>query len=280
MTALHLLPVLWYSTALAAILYWLDSTAPRRIAWRQRWWLMAAMPLPFIAIELLSPLFAALWWAAILLAGRLPIAASSAVDRSSGGAAPGISMGAAAVAAIVIAVALLMAFRLLPGIVKWELAPGLAINTGKLFAGLWVAAYLLGTARQPLPAFAAWARFGLVLCAAVIGAAALWLMRSGVQWDEQMPVRLAINLLVTCVAEELFFRALLLHWQLRHWPCAIAIVTNALLFAAVHISFDPVFMALAAVAGGLYGLVYWRTGKISAAIAVHFLVNIPLLLTR
>lgn len=88
-----------------------------------------------------------------------------------------------------------------------------------------------------------------------------------------------VNLLFTCIAEEAFFRGLLqtrlVAWFSARSPYGVflGIACTGLLFGAVHLGAGLVFALLAAVAGIVYGLVYQLTGKISAAVLVHWLVN-------
>lgn len=83
-----------------------------------------------------------------------------------------------------------------------------------------------------------------------------------------------VNLVVTCFAEELFFRGVLqreLMLYLAPWP---AIVITAVVFGAVHFARGWEFALVAAVAGLLYGFIYRRTGILSLSVLAHFLVNL------
>lgn len=97
------------------------------------------------------------------------------------------------------------------------------------------------------------------------------------KWLPWAPLFLLINLFVTCLAEEAFFRALLqgrLEQALRGRPhgAAIALGVASLLFGLAHLGGGPVLAALATLAGIGYGLA-WRRGGIEAAILTHFAVN-------
>lgn len=82
------------------------------------------------------------------------------------------------------------------------------------------------------------------------------------------------NLLITCVAEEAFFRfylqrRLTLAWGKPLLACSVA----GALFGLAHFGGGVVYALLAAVAGACYGLAYLWSGRLEAAIALHFLFN-------
>ena len=95
---------------------------------------------------------------------------------------------------------------------------------------------------------------------------------------------IAINGLITCVAEELFFRGVIQNgaktiWaksRLKHWASPLAIASSAILFAAAHCHPSPHLwkvMALVTIAGLGYGYIYDRCNHIAPAIITHLLVN-------
>lgn len=93
------------------------------------------------------------------------------------------------------------------------------------------------------------------------------------------------NLLVTCVAEELFFRGFLqryltLKWNAKRWGWQSALCLTSLLFGVVHLAGGVEFALIATVAGLFYGLVYHLSGRIEMAILLHFLINLLYLLLR
>lgn len=100
------------------------------------------------------------------------------------------------------------------------------------------------------------------------------------KWPAYAPIFLLVNLLTTCVAEEAFFRALLQRrlsavltrrgWRYGGW---IAVGAAALLFGLAHAAGGVALMAFTTLAGIGYGLAYWRSGRIEAAILTHFAVN-------
>jgi membrane protease YdiL (CAAX protease family) len=87
-----------------------------------------------------------------------------------------------------------------------------------------------------------------------------------------------INLLLTCVLEEAFFRGLLQermakalarHPQWRWAPLG----ASSLLFGLAHAGGGPVLIAAATAAGVGYGIAYAATRHIEAAILAHFTLN-------
>lgn len=101
-------------------------------------------------------------------------------------------------------------------------------------------------------------------------------------WDPKFPpytlMFLAVNLFLTCVAEELFFRGLLqtslqrylAARQLPLWPAALLI---GILFGVAHLAGGWPYAIAVSVAGTGYGLMYLRSGRIEVAILGHFALN-------
>lgn len=103
-----------------------------------------------------------------------------------------------------------------------------------------------------------------------------------ITWDPKLPAYtltfLAVNLFLTCVAEELFFRGLLQTalqgWLARRaWPLWIAAVLIGVLFGAAHLGGGVPYAITVTVAGIGYGLMYLRSGRIEVAILGHFALN-------
>ncbi len=82
------------------------------------------------------------------------------------------------------------------------------------------------------------------------------------------------NLLFVCMAEEALFRGAIQGSLSRRIGEKGAIMIGALLFGAAHFKGGPVYVALAAVAGLFYGAAFARTGKLQAAVLVHFGLNL------
>lgn len=73
------------------------------------------------------------------------------------------------------------------------------------------------------------------------------------------------------VAEEIFYRGLVLRGFLLRWRPVTAILASSLLFGLVHV--DPPQAAATFVLGLWWGLVAWRTGSVLLPIAMHAGVN-------
>ena len=121
-----------------------------------------------------------------------------------------------------------------------------------------------------------------ILTAVLVGVAAT--ATGFVAWDPKWPAILAVwvpaNLLLTCVAEESFFRGLVqrqLGRFLDGWvpaPALVALLVAAMAFGAAHIAGGITYVLLATLAGIGYGAAYFFTGRVEAGILVHFLVNL------
>ncbi|MFJ3057293.1 lysostaphin resistance A-like protein [Herbaspirillum sp. NPDC087042] len=120
---------------------------------------------------------------------------------------------------------------------------------------------------------------GLATIVVVMGLACLLgLVRPEWKWPAFTPAFLAINLLLTVVAEEAFFRGVIQHQLTRLLASVpggalLSILVSALLFGAAHLGGGLPYAALAGVAGLGYALVFHRSGRIEGAIAVHFGLN-------
>ena len=109
-----------------------------------------------------------------------------------------------------------------------------------------------------------------------------------VLWDPKWPAILLLwvpaNLLVTCVAEEVFFRGLLQRHLTRALrpvvPSAglVALFLAAAAFGVAHIGGGAAYAVLAALAGIGYGAAYHATQRVEASILVHFILNLTHLL--
>ena len=110
------------------------------------------------------------------------------------------------------------------------------------------------------------------------------LMMGFVVWDPKWPSILVMwvpaNLLVTCLAEETFFRGLLqrhLAKALRaSVPSAglVALFAAATAFGIAHIGGGIAYAFLATLAGIGYGAAYHLTQRVEASILVHFTLNL------
>ncbi|KJY85248.1 CAAX protease [Vibrio galatheae] len=86
------------------------------------------------------------------------------------------------------------------------------------------------------------------------------------------------NLLFTCVAEEALFRGFIQQKLTNKYGAYIGVVVASLLFALAHFAGGPLLIVFASLAGLGYGLIFLTTGRLWAAVLVHFLFNFSHLL--
>lgn len=82
----------------------------------------------------------------------------------------------------------------------------------------------------------------------------------------------------TPIAEEIFFRGLVLGAARKRWGTAVGIAFSSLLFGAFHVQADLVSWAFVGAVTALYGVVFallrvWSNGRIAASIVAHMVVN-------
>ncbi|MNU70062.1 CAAX amino terminal protease self- immunity [compost metagenome] len=81
------------------------------------------------------------------------------------------------------------------------------------------------------------------------------------------------NLVFTCVAEEALFRGFIQQGVASRSKPWLGLLVASLLFGAAHLAGGPLLVLLAALAGACYGLAFLLSGRLSVAIAIHFLFN-------
>lgn len=86
------------------------------------------------------------------------------------------------------------------------------------------------------------------------------------------------NLIFTCVAEEALFRGYIQNGLSKRFNPYVGIFLASLLFGFAHFSGGGLFIAIAALAGLLYGLTYYWTGRLIYAVLIHFGFNLVHLL--
>lgn len=176
---------------------------------------------------------------------------------------------------------LLAGFHLVPGVddvplwSRWWEEGGRFLpfdfRLDKAYAGLLIALI----AAQYHPQKQSW-RFVWIAPAGALGLMALVLLLGHPvepQWPQYAVAMLFVNLVVTCFAEELFFRGALQRELMLYLAPLPAIAITSVLFGLVHIGRGWEFSLLAMLAGALYGTVYFRTGALSLAVLTHFGVN-------
>lgn len=98
------------------------------------------------------------------------------------------------------------------------------------------------------------------------------------KFSEITIVFMVINLLVTCFSEETFYRLIVQQPSERAFAAVrvqrvFGVVVAAAFFTLTHLSGDLKILAVMAVAGTFYAIVYALTRSVSASILTHFLVN-------
>ena len=177
---------------------------------------------------------------------------------------------------------LLAGFHLVPGIHDvplysrwWESGSRLlpfALDIDKAYAGLLLALIAAQFHPQRRSLQAIWlipvGIAGLILL--------VWLIGYPLQprVPEYAAARFFVNLVVTCFAEELFFRGALQRELMLYLAPVPSIAIASLLFGAVHISHGWPLALFGTIAGVLYGYIYRRTGLLSLSVLTHFLVNV------
>lgn len=128
-----------------------------------------------------------------------------------------------------------------------------------------------------------WPVWPLTVLLAMGLAISLGLIKFAPKWPDFALQFIFCNLLLTCVAEEAFFRGLLqqpLYNLLKQRGFATntaawsAIIAVSLLFGVVHLAGGIEYALVATVASIGYGWAYQRSGRIEVAIAAHFALNL------
>ncbi|GGZ08819.1 lysostaphin resistance A-like protein [Pseudoduganella plicata] len=187
-------------------------------------------------------------------------------------------------------IALALALHKIPGfynpLIARDVADGAApitqyINLDKAIAGIVLIAFY-GLPARTRADWRAVGRAWPIVVATPVLVLGLALLTGVVEWAPKLPSStgtfLASNLLITCVAEEAFFRALVqrgLQNSLsgKRYGVAVAIGVTSIVFGIAHLGGGVPMILLATLAGIGYGLALWRSGRIEAAILTHFVVN-------
>ncbi|MBY6067717.1 CPBP family intramembrane metalloprotease [Leisingera aquaemixtae] len=120
---------------------------------------------------------------------------------------------------------------------------------------------------------------GLLLLAALLPLA---LLTGALRLDPGLPewtlLWMASNLLLTCLAEEAFFRGYLQQGLCRRFGPAAGIAAASLLFGLAHLGAGPAVAAFATLLGLACGLGYWGAGRFWVPVMMHFAFNLTHLL--
>lgn len=151
----------------------------------------------------------------------------------------------------------------------------LRLSWDKLLVGMTLLAWWLGRPAQRAPSpRLAWLAALATLLAVPLLALGLGLVGWQPKWPALIWEWLAVNLLVTVLAEELVFRGLLQPALVSRLGARNGILLTAALFGAVHLPFSPLFAVLAGLAGLGYGLAFHYSARLSVAVALHLAVNL------
>ena len=270
---------------LAIVALWVPvgPDGPTRAAVRETRWL-----LPLIAAMIVA------WRAGILEPwGIVWVVGFGFAARTFGVAPPGSWPRNVSAIAIIVLAAGLMAHQL-PGfnnprvIDAATFGPGaigyrLHLNFDKPMIGL----FLLAWCHDRLRRRADWrAMFGHTAPSAtgLIAVIMIFALASGyVRLEPKLPregwLWAWANLILTCVAEEAFFRGFVQAQLQRRWQNVrrgawLALALAAVLFGLAHAAGGAAYVVLASVAGAGYGWAYLRSGgRIEASILTHFALN-------
>jgi len=189
--------------------------------------------------------------------------------------------------------ALALALHKAPGFHNPMLADGIRFSSdGTLFA-LWanfdkavVGIVLVGVFCERIATAAEWQamlrRIVPVVASVLVVVLGLgWLLgqiRPDVKWTPYSAWFLASNLLITCVAEEAFFRGFLLEKMasaMRGWRGGMIVATlvSSVLFGLAHLGGGSLLALLATIAGLHYAVAYLRSKRVEGAILAHFVLN-------
>lgn len=249
--------------------------------WRVRPW----QPL-FIAFLASGLYFGQLTWLA-----TLALAATWACAEASMRLRPNSAATVLTAAALLLALAL--AVHLLPGFNNPLIAPDLRLGArsppitqyasmDKGAAGLLLVAYYCRRVevQTEWPAVVATGiAAGAATSFVVVGlVAALGFIAPDPKWPRFALMWVPINLLLTCVAEEAFFRGVVQERLIqvfepstrRRW---LPLAVSSVLFGLVHAGGGIALVIGATVAGIGYGAAYGRTRRIEAAVLAHFTLN-------
>ncbi len=198
------------------------------------------------------------------------------------------------VAIVVLIIAILLGFHLLPGFNNQTLVRNLVISPGsapytqwlnfdKTIAGLLILGLcyrgLMTTRREWMEALRRAAPIILINIAIVVGLAFVFgFVRFDPKWSAFFPMWAIVNLFFTCMSEEALFRGFIqreldLRLQKYRFGRVVAIAVSAILFGLIHYAGGVTYVLLAMVAGVGYAIVFQRSGRIEMAILAHFLLN-------
>lgn len=189
--------------------------------------------------------------------------------------------------------ALALALHKAPGFHNPMLAEGIHFSRDGTPFALWanfdkavVGIVLVGVFCERIGSVAEWRemlrRIAPVVASTLVVVLGLgWLLgqiRPDVKWTPYSAWFLASNLLITCVAEEAFFRGFLLEKMaraMRGWRGGVIVATlvTSILFGLAHLGGGSLLALLATIAGLHYAVAYLLSRRVEGAILTHFVLN-------
>lgn len=89
--------------------------------------------------------------------------------------------------------------------------------------------------------------------------------------------RLVISLgVIPALEEELVLRGLIQRFGFAKWPI-IGIIVQAIIFGNMHYTTNPYHATLYILSGGLFGYIYYKSGRLEVPILVHFIGNVAVI---
>ncbi|RLU28067.1 CPBP family intramembrane metalloprotease [Streptococcus iniae] len=86
--------------------------------------------------------------------------------------------------------------------------------------------------------------------------------------------RLVITLgVIPSLEEELVVRGLIQRFGFAKWP-VVGIIVQALIFGNMHYATSPIHSLLYILNGGVFGYVYYKSGRLEVPMLVHFICNV------
>ncbi len=160
----------------------------------------------------------------------------------------------------------------------------------------WLASDLILTGIVLL--WARWARLDLGLRSPIISAvwpwiviymvlyAAEWAIFAGVYpagedpdwvaWLRQLPLseRLILMVVTGPVLEEILFRGAMFSALLRRWGTWVAAIVPSILWALLHVGYEPWFVASIAISGVVLAIIRWKSGSLYVPLFLHVAGNL------
>jgi len=188
-----------------------------------------------------------------------------------------------------------LAIHLVPGIHNIPIADNTVIKSGsipyslylnydKALAGLFLLICFIDVSKiyYSVNRITSWIGIGVGanLLLVFLPALALGLLAINLEIPNIIGIWLVSNLVITCVAEETFFRGFIqqrledyLNTKNITSATPIALLITSSLFGIAHLRGGWNYVAMATIAGLIYGLVYAKTRRIETAILTHYFTN-------